>query len=390
MTSMLQISSLLLLLLLTTTLSSVRAQDAGDFISDPAENDIGEELAIQVAELDEELSVAHIGNSIQFYNDCPRLLQRMLKYKYKEVISDSCFRGGANVTRLFNDGNGMEDRFDTPNALLDDGTFDIGAPNVTFLLKEREWDYVIINDHTQGPVREVNRTASMDTLQNKYLPLIGDNTMVILLMTAAYRAPAKHSGDLGGFYQFTELLDEGYDEYEAIFPQATVAHFGLAFKYIRDNYGKSYWNRLYAPDDFHPSPMGTFLEASVLFCTITGEMPPEAYDETWWSNARYLDPPMPFPSKQDAAILREVAGIICGIEEPEEVPPNQGFNVILALSIGLLLSNIVLCRFLQLQKLSERQKRKLRDSAVSRPNVHSDSSSSEGSGRSAHSLSEVV
>eukprot|EP00526_Cylindrotheca_closterium_P018654 CAMPEP_0113628314 /NCGR_PEP_ID=MMETSP0017_2-20120614/14670_1 /TAXON_ID=2856 /ORGANISM="Cylindrotheca closterium" /LENGTH=363 /DNA_ID=CAMNT_0000538613 /DNA_START=204 /DNA_END=1291 /DNA_ORIENTATION=- /assembly_acc=CAM_ASM_000147 len=350
-------------LLLLTTTQTVRAQDAGgDFVADPAENDIGGE-AIEVADLDE-ISVAHMGNSIQFYNDCPRLLQRMLKYKYKEVISDSCFKGGANVTRLFNQGNGMEEKFDTPNALLDDGTYDIGAPNVTSLLQEREWDYVIINDHTQGAVRDVNRTASMDTLQNKYLPLISDHTMVVLLMTAAYRAPAKHSGDLGGFYHFTELLDEGYHEYETLFPKATVAHFGLAYKYIRDNYGKAYWNRLYMPDDFHPSPMGTYLEASVLFCTITGEMPPEAYDETWWSNARYLDPPMPFPSQQDAAILREVAGVICEIEQPEEVPPQEGFKVILALAIGLLIANIVLCRFLRLQKAMEREERKLRDSEI--------------------------
>jgi len=160
-------------LLLVVALASVRAQDVtGDFVADPAENDIGEEKEEQqqpvvLGELEESISVAHMGNSIQFYNDCPRLLQRMLQYKYKEVISDSCFKGGANVTRLFNQGNGMEDRFNTPKALLDDGTYDIGAPNVTSLLQEREWDYVIINDHTQGPVREVNKTASMETLRTK-------------------------------------------------------------------------------------------------------------------------------------------------------------------------------------------------------------------------------
>ena len=38
------------------------------------------------------------------------------------------------MTRLFNQGNGMEDKFNTPNALLDDGTYDIGAPNVTTLV----------------------------------------------------------------------------------------------------------------------------------------------------------------------------------------------------------------------------------------------------------------
>lgn len=379
--SILQILCLLLLVGMTT----VRAQES-DFVADPAQNDFGEEPQ-PIAELNEEISVAHMGNSIQFYNDCPRLLQRMLQTKYKQVVSDSCFMGGANVTRLFNQGNGMEEKFDTPNALLDDGTYDIGQPNVTALMQEREWDFVVINDHTQAPVREVNKTASMETLQNKYLPLIASNTMVILLMTAAYRAPAKHSGDLGGFYKFTELLDEGYHEYETIFPHATVAPFGLAYKHIRDNYGKSYWNRLYMPDDFHPSPYGTYLEASVLYCTITGENPPEEYDETWWSRARYLDPPMPFPSKQDAALLREVAGIVCGIEEPEEVPPAEGFHVILGLGIGLLIANVVLCKFLFYQRRMERQEIKMRENNLVRPDSEASDSSSNGSGSS---LSQMV
>lgn len=372
-------NGLLKILSLLLLSSMVMAQDAtadGDFVVDAAEKDVRTTTTKKNNGKDSEsISIAHLGNSIQFYNDCPRLLQHMLQYKYQKVEQNSCLKGGANVTRLFNVGNGMEEKFNTSNALLEDGTYDIGAPTVTDLLQEKEWDYVVINDHTQGPVRDVNRTASMETLETKYLPLISNHSTVILLMTAAYRAPAKHSGDLGGFDKFTELLDEGYHQYESIFPKASIAPFGLAYKHIRDNYGKQYWNQLYAPDDFHPSPFGTYLEASVLYCTITGEMPPTEYDETWWSNSRYLDPPMPFPSQNDAAILREVAGIVCGIENTEEVPPREGYTVILALAIGLLLSNIVLLRYLQKQKAMERQERKLRDSGVSPSDAQSDSSS---------------
>ena len=369
-----------LLLLLTT---SVRAQElSGDFVSDSAQNDVQNE--------ESSISVAHMGNSIQFYNDCPRLLQRMLQTKYQQVISDSCFKGGANVTGLFANGNGMDDKFDTPNALLSDGTYDIGAPNVTWLLQERDWDFVVINDHTQAPAREENRTDSMATLRENYLPLIPENTMVILLMTAAYRAPAKKSGDLGGFDKFTELLEEGYEEYQTIFPKATVAHFGLAYKHVRDNYGKQYWNKLYMPDDFHPSPHGTYLEACVLYCTITGEMPPTQYDESWWSRARFLDPPMPFPSLQDAQILQEVAGIVCGIEETEVVPPHEGFTVVTGLAFALLLANIVLCRLLYVQQKMEAQERALRDGDVVRPKSEVDSSSTSSSNGSKSSLSKMV
>jgi hypothetical protein len=44
------------------------------------------------------IRVAHIGNSIQYYNDCPRLLQQLLEERFQKfVVQDSCLRGGAVV-----------------------------------------------------------------------------------------------------------------------------------------------------------------------------------------------------------------------------------------------------------------------------------------------------
>jgi hypothetical protein len=265
------------------------------------------------------IAVAHLGNSIQYYNDCPRFLEHMLNEKYASVTQDSCLRGGANVTGLYAKGNGMKEKFATPNAKKADGTtYDVGSPTVVDLLAPgNKWDYVVINDHTQAPVRQENKTDSIQTFKEHYIPLIGDDTTVILLMTAAYKAPVNNSTDLGGFDHFTELLVKGYAEYATLFQAVKIAPLGLAFQYIKHHPGAVEWGKLYAPDDFHPSPHGTYLEACILYCTITGERPPE-YNQLWWKTARYMQPPavqppMPLPTEQEAEFLREVASKLCNI-----------------------------------------------------------------------------
>eukprot|EP00980_Cylindrotheca_fusiformis_P008533 scaffold1807_cov140-Cylindrotheca_fusiformis.AAC.25 len=294
------------------------------------------------------MAVAHLGNSIQFYNDAPRLLQHMLKQHYSVVKSDSCFHGGANVTALYEEGNQMQEKFATPQAMLGNGSYDIGAPSVEALLQEQVWDFIVINDHSQAPAREENRTASIKTLQEYYVPLVG-NATVIFLMTAAYKSPAKHSSDLGSFDHFTWLLEDGYQEYATLFPKSKIAQFGLAHLYIKDNYPLSEWEKLYAPDDFHPSPHGSYLQASMIYCTITGEYPP-IYNQSWWSSARYLDPPMDFPSREEAEFLREIAGIMCGLRGG--LRESHSKKVIIFLVCALMMAGFALCQFLKSETIS--------------------------------------
>ena len=149
--------------------------------------------------------------------------------------------------------------------------------------------------------------------------MIQDAT-VVFIVTAAYRKPVKNSQDLGSFDEFTERLYQGYQEYVKLFPKATLAPVGLAYQYVKKHIGDDLWEQLYARDDFHPSPHGTFLEASVLYCTIVGERPP-TYDIEWWKTARYMQPPdtapLPLPTVEEAKILTDVACIICKLPEDD-------------------------------------------------------------------------
>ena len=284
---------------------------------------------------------ACVGNSMQYYNDCPRLLACMFRAAgFMTVEQDSCLKGGASLVSLWQKGNGMRTKFGTENALQPDGSYDIGAPTIPSLLKvadvtqKRSWDVCIMNDHTQSPAREETRTATTRVLEQHYEPLLFQSkTTPILVMTPAYRLPnIRGTIDLGNFEEYTQLLQKGMESYkqtmDAAFEKrgsslrAWIAPVGLAFAHVRKS-NPSLWEKLYHTDDFHPSPHGTLLQAYVLFLTIvtatnksSAHPPLDTYDPIkWWEDARRMqppdEPPLARPTLEEARILRDAALQVC-------------------------------------------------------------------------------
>ena len=267
--------------------------------------------------------VAFIGNSILYYNDVPRLLETI---SAPGLTHDCCLRGGASLTSLLADGNGMRRIFGTENGKLEDGTFDTGAPTVDELLvgdASPSWDYVVLHDFTQGPARPETRHESARSLKDTYGPLLArTDAMPVFLATHAYRVHNRGSEDLGAIpHEFTEKLSEGYKAYAdaltAALPErreVRIAPFGHAMAIVHDEKPKL-WESLFNPDNFHLSPGGSLLEAAVLHQTIFGEPAPNALNRddvsTLFANARVMqppnEPPLPFPTREEAAYLVEVA-----------------------------------------------------------------------------------
>ena len=302
--------------------------------------------------------VAFIGNSIQYYNDCPRFVANLSSHRIIEH-QDSYLRGGANLSELW-DGMAhgaphwasMRNAFATEEEMMmmnadgggaadgggsNDHNCDVGSPTVQALLgcdpnnKKDRWDYVVINDHTQGPAREESRKATQQILLDKYLPLIIDNgATLIIIETAAYRYPGVHgSEDLGSTQDFQQKIRQGVQSYihalrtklpETIQPR--MAPVGTAFLHVHEDNNKV-WESLFDPfDHFHPSPSGTFLQGCVLHWTMFDSPPPlPRSDEEirdLWKDARVMhdvkkngDQGPPFPTMIEAEYLWNVAKIIC-------------------------------------------------------------------------------
>lgn len=252
-----------------------------------------------------------------YFNDCPRLLARMISVS-QSVEQDSCLRPNASLSSLWTDGNGMQDKFRSPAARLPNGcSFDVGSPSVETLLSSSSWDIVVLNDHSQAPLRMESKEKSMRALRRHYVPLVG-RSQVVFLQTAAYREPIiNNSGDLGDFEEFEAGLFSGYMDYKRCleasgFSNARIAPFGKAVRFVKHQ-NPSLWQKLYGKDGYHPSPHGTWLMACVLHCTILCK-PAPSYNPDWWNTCRYFEEPrLSLPSAAEARHLSSIACLICKV-----------------------------------------------------------------------------
>jgi hypothetical protein len=283
---------------------------------------------------DKVIRIGFVGNSILYYNDCPRLVQEMLKQRWGNdalVHQDSCLRGGATLATLWEKGNGMEQKFATSPAFIETDLggkikYDVGRASVPALLESQPWDFVIMNDHTQAPAREESRRKTLEVLRKRYEPLLQRHASLVpvFLQTPAYRKRGmRNSDDLGCMDEFTDRIKDGIQEYcEALrgnngtsLPDCRVAPVGEAVRWLYHN-KRDLWEKLYSWDDFHPSPHGTWLQACVLYCTCFRE-PPGRYDAALWRHCRFMQPPdqkpLPRPTRAEAEELRQVACLITNL-----------------------------------------------------------------------------
>jgi hypothetical protein len=213
-----------------------------------------------------------------------------------------------------------------------DGKHDTGATTVKDLLIKK-WDFVVLNDHTQGPVRQKTKEATLNALRDTYSKMLQQSGATpVFLETFAYRYPdMKDTEDLGDFNEFSKRLTAGYVEYAEtmsnLLPEkpCRIARAGQAFQWLHA-YDHNLWEKLFSWDDFHPSPHGTWLEACCIYCAVVNE-PPPTLDSQWWEFARRMQPsierPMPLPTVQESEELRRVACFVSGVKNYETFSANR-------------------------------------------------------------------
>lgn len=294
--------------------------------------------------------VAFIGNSIQYFNDTPRFLARLSRQTNSHVPlvdkpydayidhQNSCFRGGVSLVGLWKQGNGMlKHGYASQAAIIgidENGSnmYDVGASTVQDLLTQQEWDFVVLNDHTQGPTRIDTRDAAIEILADKYAPLISKSKAIpIIIETAAYRLEGiNNSQDLGTTVEFQQRVREGVMCYKDVLSTALtisvsprIAPVGEAFLHVRkENF--TLWEQLFDSfDNFHPSPKGTYLQGCVLFYTMFSSPPPLPQTEEeiaqLWIDARMMNcvnrtdgyETMPLPTLDEVKYFSHVAETLC-------------------------------------------------------------------------------
>ena len=308
-----------------------------------------------------------------FVNDMPRFLQELggtTRTGTYKIQQQSCLHGSLNFKSLLRRGNGMADKWNTSHAILqqqnkDTAIHDFGACTVTQLLLGKDdnlvegnangyykndgknpclndnayleytqntffhgqtpphYDFILLNDRSTWPAIEEKRYASLQVLQQSYLPMILETGGIpVLYATHGYVSDQVNASEFGDIANFTSSVFEGYRQYAQLLSdnlpatqQARIAPVGLAFLLVyEDNYAM--WEKLFFIDGFHPSPHGTYLMGCVLYATLYGYMPgtnaiPNLPKELW-RRARKMQIgskkyAMPFPTQEEALYLYTVA-----------------------------------------------------------------------------------
>ena len=191
------------------------------------------------------------------------------------------------------------------------------------------FDFVVLNDNTRSPARTDTRQSSLQVLQDVYVPMflqLPETTIPILLCTYGYNSPYRDMGGLSTVPEFTSYTYEGYLEYAQLLEQALphsqrprISPVCLAFLLVyEENYGL--WQQLFGVDKVHASPMGTYLQGLVVYCTMYDRLPPSNIairpDMSYlFLSVRRFQPGIhrrsPFPTQEQAAYLYNVASRVC-------------------------------------------------------------------------------
>jgi hypothetical protein len=187
-----------------------------------------------------ERSVLFIGNSYTFYNDMPGLVQQLAASVGDVLIQDENAEGSYS----------LEDHLSDENSIAK--------------IKKGGWDYVVLQEQSTRPVREIDIVeaqtfsiaAALDSIRKLANP-VGD---VMFYMTWGRKGTYEGLS----FQEMNDLIGERYRTMQSN-QNGLISPVGAVWSYLRNN---SPGIDLYDPDESHPSKAGSYLSACTFYASI--------------------------------------------------------------------------------------------------------------------------
>lgn len=181
------------------------------------------------------IRILFIGNSYTYYNDMPLLLEELAAGSgiVRPIETETIAYGRATLKDHWNKGQAQA------------------------AIAGRHWDYVVLQEHSLLPLRDLPRTRQYVHLFNEKIKASGARTILYLTWARAF-APRTQAS-----------LDDAYDNIARDI-HAAVAPVGPAWQIARR---ERRGIRLYESDDSHPTLAGSYLAAYVLHVTLFGQLP---------------------------------------------------------------------------------------------------------------------
>lgn len=227
--------------------------------------------------------VAFAGNSFTYYNDLPHLVESILSWRLGAaalttrsaeldpsgwsapcVRVGACLRGGADLASLWREGAREAD------AQFVGGTRDWHHSFPALLAAPGGWDAVVLQDHSLGATPG-RLGAGLRIIREHLAPLLAAMRprvpLVVLYQTWAFPGDGVPKND-AALARFTRQVAEGYASYGAELRSfglnVTIAKAGEALLRVRERGGDALWRRMFSPDNKHPSPAASYLNAALL------------------------------------------------------------------------------------------------------------------------------
>ncbi|KAL0482610.1 hypothetical protein AKO1_014323 [Acrasis kona] len=197
-------------------------------------------------------SILFIGNSFTYYNNLPDMFAKLTEDSF---VQKSLTVGGQSLCGHAQDHKVKE-------------------------LLTKKWDYVVLQDHSLGALSKVNngtlcRNFTINCFEKFYIPILENSGTknVILYQTWGYRYGLK--GQFDNYQNMQKDIITGYEEYQKVWRAKTKLNVHIApagqirqviHSKIKEPLKKSsLFYRLYVEDNFHPTPIGTYISACSIF-----------------------------------------------------------------------------------------------------------------------------
>jgi len=234
-------------------------------------------LALLPSALAADANLLFVGNSYTFFNDLDQLTAGLF---------DAAEPADDHVALRLSEGG-----YTLPMHLAQaDGTMGDTAWSEALVTGSMDWDWVVLQDQSQVPgfpTDNADYLASLAALPPLDAMIEGKHGAAVLFMTWGRLNGDVDNPDLYPDYSTMQAhLVEGYTAYAAAITTnertAYVAPVGLAWQHIYaadvasgadPTQPGTLFYALYSDDGSHPSPLGSYLAACVIYATVSGNDP---------------------------------------------------------------------------------------------------------------------
>lgn len=178
--------------------------------------------------------VLFIGNSLTFYHDMPKMVAELARAAGERLLMhERETPGGCTLEKHWRDGKAMAK------------------------IRSREWDYVVLQDHSQGPLNA--RDSMFEHGRKLDAEIKKQRAKTVLYSTWALRNKPENQA----------AISKAYEDLGAEL-KCSIAPVGVAWQQAL---GANKTLMLHEKDQKHPNRTGSYLAACVIYATIYGKSP---------------------------------------------------------------------------------------------------------------------